>query len=283
MKYHCPKASKDITARTGYRRNKEMPNKIEPVFGYKAVIMTSVEVELELELPIMVQTGAGNIDEARTFIEIHKKLSKYASFKTEYHIMDSGYDYEYVYDYVRTQGSIPIIDYNYRNEKLTKEALLKRGYDELGRPYAPCGRVCKSNGPDYKRKTVKYICGKGCENCQSCEHGDKKYGYTKSMSIADHPRVTVEVPRSSKRYKKIKAMRTSSERTNSYGKEWSGLSNLRLYGTVSYAVRAMLVCITILLKKVSEFIAKMTLYHKDYALAVKLYGPIDKKKRKACA
>ncbi len=136
LTFHCPRASKDITARTGYRRNKEMPNKTEPVFGYKAVIMTSVEIELELELPIMAATGSGALDEAKTFLKIHHKLKEYSAFKTDYHIMDSGYDAQYVYEYVRDDGANPIIDYNARNEKVDKKTLLARGYDEIGRPYA---------------------------------------------------------------------------------------------------------------------------------------------------
>ena len=121
-----------------------MPNKIEPVFGYKAVIMTSVEIELELELPIMAATGLGALDEAKTFLKIHQKLKEYSAFKTDYHIMDSGYDAEYVYEYVRENDAHPIIDYNYKNEKVDKKTLLQRSYDEIGRPYAPCGKVCKT-------------------------------------------------------------------------------------------------------------------------------------------
>jgi hypothetical protein len=283
LKYHCSKASRDITARTGYRRCKDNPNKTEPVFGYKAVIMTSVEIELELELPIMVGTGPGNLTESAEFLKLHQRLKEYAPFKTKYHIMDSGYDNEDVYEYVRGEGAIPIIDYNYRREKLTKEALLKRGYDELGRPYAPCKRVCKANGYDSTRETVKYTCLKDCKDCASCEHAVKKYGYTTTMSIKEHPRVTLEIPRSTERFKEIKAIRSSAERTNSYGKEWSGLGGLRLWGINSYQARVILVCITILLKRITEFIAKMTLYYKNYPLALKKYGPPNKKKIKASA
>jgi hypothetical protein len=272
LKYSCPKACKDIEARTGYRRDRNNPNKLEPVFGYKAVIMTSVEIELDLEIPIMVSTGSGNITEAEHFLKAKKKLKEYASFETKYHIMDSGYDYLYVYEHIRKDGAVPIIDYNYRNEKLTKEALKDRGYDEIGRPYAPCGKLCTPNGYDPNRASVKYMCGKGCEACKTCEHARKKYGYTKSMAIKDTPKVTIEVPRCSKRYKQIKNIRSSSERTNSYTKQWSGLSNLRLLGKVSYAVRAILVCIVTMLKKITEFIEKMTLYYKNPAIAVKIYG-----------
>ncbi|AZV57863.1 transposase [Clostridium sp. AWRP] len=125
----------------------------------------------------MVETGSGNINEAETFIKLNKKLKEYSAFETKYHIMDSGYDYEYVYKEVRKEGAVPIIDYNFRNEKLTKEALKRRGYDELGRPYAPCGKVCSPNGHDSKRKSVKYICGKKEKECENCEH------YNKNMDI----------------------------------------------------------------------------------------------------
>jgi len=272
LEYSCPKACKDIEARTGYRRNRHNPNKLEPVFGYKAVIMTSVEVELDLEIPIMAWSGPGNINEAKTFIKLDKKHKEYSAFKTKYHIMDSGYDYEYVYTHVREEGAVPIIDYNFRNEKLTKEALKKRGYDELGRPYAPCGKACSPNGYDSKKKSVKHICEKRENECESCEHYNKKHGYTKDMPIKNNPRLIIEVPRCSKRYKQIKNIRASSERTNSYAKQWSGLNNLRLIGTASHAVRVVLVCIVMMLKKIIEFIKKMTLYYKNPAVAVKIYG-----------
>lgn len=278
--YHCPKACRDASARTGYRRDRHNPNKLEPVFGYKLVIMTTVEIELGLELPLMVSTGPANISEAKEFLKIHKRLKEYTAFETKYHIMDSGYDYLYVYDHVRKDGSIPIIDYNYRNEKLTKEALINRGYDEIGRPYAPCGKLCTQNGYDKERESIKYLCGKGSEACKDCKDASKEYGYTKSMAIRDTPRLTIEVPRCSKRFKEIKNIRSSSERTNSYSKQWGGLANLRLLGTTAYAVRAVFVCIVVMLTKIVEFIEKMTLFHKDYALAIKRYGEIKENTKK---
>jgi len=53
------------------------------------------------------------------------------------------------------------------------------------------------------------------------------------MSIIDNSRLTIEVPRCSKRYKQIKNIRSSSEGTNSYTKQLTGLRymkiNRRLY------------------------------------------------------
>jgi len=42
------------------------------------------------------------------------------------------YDITENYDYIRATGSIPIIDYNPRNENLSKQALIDRGYDHNG-------------------------------------------------------------------------------------------------------------------------------------------------------
>mgnify|MGYP001388281626 CR=1 FL=1 len=96
FQFKCPGASKDITARIGYRRKKDAPNKTEKVFGYKAVITTSIEAEFNVEIPIAVMTGPGNINEAKSFMKLERKLKQYVSFKTEYYILDSAYDHEYI-------------------------------------------------------------------------------------------------------------------------------------------------------------------------------------------
>jgi hypothetical protein len=277
LKLDCPRASKDIEARIGYRRDKENPNKLERIFGFKAVIITSVEVEFNLEIPVAFMTGAGNISEAEKYVRLHKALKNYSNFRTEYQIMDSGYDYEYVYEYVRSGNCIPIIDYNKRREKHDDESLRKRGYDTNGRPFAPCGRVCKPNGYDYEKKALKNICGKQCLKCADtvemleCQYRENENGYTKSMSIHQLPRLICEIPRGTKRYKEIKKQRTASERTNSSAKEWTGLKNLRVWGLKAYAVQVSLSCIIVMFKRIAEFILKMTLYNKNPLLAEKKY------------
>jgi len=289
FRFECPRASKDITARVGYRRSKDDPNKLEKVFGYKAVIITSVEIEFNIEIPVAVMTGAGNLNEAESFLKLHRQLKKHVSFKTEYQIQDSGYDYDYVYEYIRDGNGKPIIDYNKRREKLDKKSLRRRGYDEDGYPYAPCGRVCKPNGFDYERKALKNICGRQCLQCKTagelpkCPHRDNKQGYTKWMSIVDLPRLILEVPRGSRRYKRLKAIRSSSERTNSYGKEWAGISNLKIWGINAYATRVALCCIVMLLKKIMEFILRATIVDTNPALAEKLYNRKAKRMLKNCA
>lgn len=70
---------------------------------------------------------------------------------------------------------------------------------------------------------------------------------------------------------------------NSYGKEWSGISNLRLWGLNAYAVRVALCCIVMMLKKVMEFILRATNEYTNPALAEKLFNRKPKHKFKDCA
>ncbi|NMB95490.1 MAG: hypothetical protein GYA02_02605 [Clostridiaceae bacterium] len=139
---------------------------------------------------------------------------------------------------------------------------------------------------DSSRNAIKNTCNKQCLKCKDkdnlteCEYRENACGYTKWMTIKQLPRLILEVPRGTKKYKKIKALRSSSERTNSYGKEWTGMSNLRLWGLRAYAVRIALCCIVIMLKKIMNLILKATIENINPALAEKLYGRKAKQKLK---
>jgi hypothetical protein len=85
-------------------------------------------VEINLEIPIEVITGPRNISEGESFIKIHRELKRHVCFKTEYHILDSGYDYGYVYQYIRENESKPIIDYNKAKNDPPTPPLLGGGY-----------------------------------------------------------------------------------------------------------------------------------------------------------
>lgn len=88
------------------KRDDHNPDKKQKIFGYNAVLSTSVEVHLGIELPVAITD-----------------------------IADAKYDIINNYTYVRGNGSIPIIDYNPGNEKCSRNILLERGYDEKGWPF----------------------------------------------------------------------------------------------------------------------------------------------------
>lgn len=147
----CPKLPKDVDARIGVRRDPQDLDKKQKIFGYNAVLSTSLELELRLELPVAVSCIAGNAEEGDMLIANRECIRHHHVCKVEIDIADSKFDATKNYEYIRGVGSIPIIDHNPRNENLSKEAILKRGYDQNGWPFAPCGLLCRPNGFDKDR------------------------------------------------------------------------------------------------------------------------------------
>lgn len=105
---------------------------------------TSVEPHLGIELPVAVSNIAGNAEEGNYLVINREQISEHHDCKPTVDLADSKYDTISNYNYIRSQGAIPIIDYNPRNEKLSRDDLLKRGYDQQGTPFAPCGLPEKS-------------------------------------------------------------------------------------------------------------------------------------------
>ena len=141
-----------------------------------------------------------------------EQICEHHGCKTVVDLADSKYDIINNYNYVRSQGAIPIIDYNPRNEKLARDDLLKRGYDQQGTPFAPCGLLTIPNGFDQKRERLIFCCFKQCRkltpkaleelkynyNLAICPHTSNETGYTKHMYVKEHPRLTNAIPRGTK-------------------------------------------------------------------------------------
>ena len=177
------------------------------------------------------------------------------------------------YQYIRSKGSIPIIDYNPRNEDLSKQALLHRGYDQKGWPFAPCGLLTRPNGFDQHHQRLTFCCFKQClklkhkalKDLQSrydiaqCPHIHNHTGYAKHMYVKEHPRLVNKIPRGSKRYKEIKKIRSASERSNSTIKvDKPILNNPRVLNASRAGILAQMAAIVLLLYKAFSFIANTT-------------------------
>ncbi len=160
MSICCPKLPKDTDARIGVRRDPQNPNRKQKIFGYNFILSTSVEIHLGIELPVAITNIAGNAEEGRQLIENKEQIHKHHQCQVMLDIGDSKYDITSNYEYIRGKGSIPIIDYNIRNEKLTKDVLIKRGYDQNGWPFAPCGLLSRPNGFDKKHERLTFCCFK---------------------------------------------------------------------------------------------------------------------------
>jgi len=265
----CSRVPADLTAKVGYRRSKYHPHKKEKVFGFLTTITTSVEPETGLELPIAVITEDGSHHDGNLFIALREQIKKYhPDLETHIDIGDAGFDDTDNYEYSRDDGSLPIFTYNPRNENLTQNALQLRGYDDKGYPYAPCKATCKPHGYDKDEKRLSFICAKQClsspqavpEPMTDCPHLNNSNGFATHMPISKNPRLITEIPRGSKRWKKIYNIRTSSERTNSAAKTDLDVINKPVVMGVKRArILAVLACIATLIKKLLHFIINITL------------------------
>jgi hypothetical protein len=229
MTMTCPKLPKDSDAKIGVRRDPQNPNKKQKIFGYNLVLTTSVELHLKIELPVAVTNIAGNADEGSQIIANDDQINTHhcaAADCVNIDIADAKYDITKNYEYIRAKGSIPIIDYNPRNENLSKQNLIDRGYDEKGWPFAPCGLLCRPNGFDKKYQRLTFCCFKQCLNLRAaalksvqekydiamCPHVENRTGFTRHMYVKEHPRLINEIPRGSNRYNLIKKIRSASLR-----------------------------------------------------------------------
>ena len=269
----CPKLPKDTDARIGVRRNPQNPNKKQKIFGYNLVLSTSVEIHLKLELPVAVTNIAGNAEEGSQIINNDEQIYNQHQCQPIIDIADAKYDITNNYNYIRGKRSIPIIDYNPRNENLSKQALIDRGYDQNGWPFAPCGLLCRPNGFDKKHQRLTFCCFKQCLKLRPkaiadlqnrydiaiCPYRQNQMGFAKHMYVKEHPRLVTEIPRGSKRYQNLKKIRSASERSNSTLKEDLKIIDRPRVLNISRAdILAQMAAIVLLLKRAFKFVAKIT-------------------------
>ena len=267
----CPKLPKDTDARIGVRRDTKNSDKLQKIFGYNLVLSTSVELHLQIELPVAVTNISGNAEEGSQIIKNKEQIHNHHQCQVKIDIADAKYDIIKNYNYIRGKGSIPIIDYNVRNEKLSKQALLNRGYDQKGWPFAPCGLLTRPNGFDKKHQRLTFCCFKQClklrpkamenlnvhHNIATCPHIKNQTGFSKHMYLKDNPRLVNEIPRGSKRYKTIKKNRSASERANSTIKvDQKIIDKPRVMNRPRANILAQMAAIALLLKRALSFIIR---------------------------
>ena len=139
--------------------------------------------------------------------------------------------------------------------------MLQRGYDQNGTPYAPCGRLCHSNGYDYQAQSRQYVCGLQCppEERQRCPHRFGVLGYCHRMSFKDHPRLIGPMQRGSKAWHHLYGARSSSERTNSYDQEVVGKAHpLRMRGLKAFRFAGAIRTLAQLLRRALTFVLDVT-------------------------
>jgi hypothetical protein len=271
--FRCPKLPSDTEARIGVRRNPQNPNRKEKIFGFNAVIDTSIELSLGIELPVACSTLAGNAYEGKHYIINREQILEHHGKTSKIDLADAKYDEHDNFAFSRAYGAVPIIDYNSRSENVSAPALKKRGYDRNGWPYAPCGVLTRPNGFDFSSKRASFSCRRVCvtskdpvlkNHATDCPYWINYHGFTKHMSIKQFPRLITEVIRGTERHHKLKALRSASERTNSSAKDdFCILAKPKVRGLRNAGVLSQMAVIVVLLKRIARFIVKVTLALRD--------------------
>lgn len=233
------------------------------------MVSIAIELTLGIELPVACLTIAGNGQEGNQYIPIKEQILQHHGKTSKIDLADAKYDEHHNYEFSRSHGAIPIIDYNPRNENLTATALKQRGYNQNGWPYTPCGILTRPNGFDFNCQRASFSCRRQClsakddrivEYAKGCPYWINYHGFTKHMSIKQFPRLIAEVIRGTYRYRKLKALRPAAERTNSTTKDDCGiLAKPKIRGFKSAGVLAQMAVTVVLLKRIAAFIIKVTL------------------------
>jgi hypothetical protein len=256
----CPKVPADLEAKIGYHVDTKDPSKKERVFGYCHLQTTDLNRELGLELPLGNTTYAADANEGHEFIAHREGLAMPVA-PGQVHLGDSANDVTANYRWMHAHGGIAVFDYNRRSEHLDPESLLKRGYDQNGTPYAPCGRLCRSNGYDYQAQSRQYVCGLPCppNERRHCPHRFGVLGYSHRMSFKDHPRLIGPIQRGTPAWKRLYAARSASERTNSYNQEVIAKTHpLRMRGLKAFRFAGAIRTLAQLLRRALNFVLDTT-------------------------
>jgi hypothetical protein len=256
----CPKVPSDLEAKLGHHVDTREPPKKESVFGYLHIKTTDLNRDLGLELPLGNTTYAADANEGAEFIK-HRAALAVAARAGQIHLGDAAYDVTDNYEWIHSRGAIAVFDYNRRNEHLDPESLLKRGYDQYGTPYAPCGRLCRSNGYDYQAQSRQYVCGRRCppREQQQCPYACGVPGYSQRMTFKDHPRLIGPVQRGTSAWHHLYAARTASERTNSYDQEVIANAHpLRMRGLKAFRFAGAIRTLAQLLRRALTFVLDVT-------------------------
>jgi hypothetical protein len=256
----CPKMPSDLEAKIGVHMDTQHPDQIEEVFGYVHLTTTDLNPDLGLELPLGTSTYPGNTKEGSEFIPHRSKLAVPVR-PGQTHLGDSGNDVTANYEWLHDHGAIAVFAYNRRNEHVDETSLLNRGYDQNGTPYAPCGRLCHSNGYDYEAESRQYVCRLQCppEEREHCPHRYGVLGYSHRMSFKDHPRLIGPIQRGSKTWHHLYGARSASERTNSYDQEVVGKAHpLRMRGLKAFRFAGAIRTLAQLLRRALNFVLDVT-------------------------
>lgn len=170
------------------------------------------------DLPVFITLEKASQHDALTSItSIARLLDLNPEIHPEYACFDSASDSAAIYQYLRHNHIIPVIDLNKRRKGENPYSAFE-SLNEDGIPVCRNGIPMIRNGYDRTRMRTKYRCPLACGKISSCPFKEQcspsDYGRVVHVSDADDIRLFGPVPRGSDRWKKIYNNRTCTERIN---------------------------------------------------------------------
>jgi hypothetical protein len=265
ISFACPKIPADLDAKIGVKKNNQNPDKKDYIFGYDFIQTPSIEPEFNIAIHCISTVIPGNAHEGKQLachLEFLKQIPQ-LQFKPKLHMADAKFDEHNNFQAIRNLNAIPIISLNPRNQDLSPQALINRGYDPQGRPFAQCGIPCNINfGFDAETNRIASGCGKACPNSEiqnNCPYYRKRNGQIIKFNINHDPRTFLEIPRYSPRYQKIYALRNNSESQNAkICQPLHQLEKPKISSQIQAHHKTLWLDFSLLLTETTTFIAKCT-------------------------
>jgi len=231
-------------------------------YGWKV----HLAVDTKSELPVAITVTPANEADGNQALSLVQMVSEVMTGikceQTKYWVMDSGYDFTYIYESILfDHGSQAIIPINKRNAKQPPAGY----YDFDGTPECSAGHKMVYWG-HYKGDN-KFRCPDVCGKVD-CVHGSawcskSNYGRVAKTRPKEDPRYISTPHRGSKTWQKIYNKRTSVERTFGRLKENLGLKNVRVMGKKKVKAHILLSCIGLITAKIT--VEKLKTQEKELA------------------
>ena len=132
----CLKVPSDLEAKVGYHIDTKDPPRQSPSLAICTSRPLLSTAQLGLELPLGNATYPANAKEGTHFIA-HRAALAMPVLPGQVQLGDAAYDVSANYQWIGDRGGIAVFAYNRRNEDLSPETLVERGYDHNDTPYAP--------------------------------------------------------------------------------------------------------------------------------------------------
>lgn len=203
-----------LTPQWGVKKSSEGKNVFW--YGYKGHLAVGTESQYILGSLL----SSGSLNDGKAAIPLLKGIeTQFKQYSFKHAAMDAGYDYEPIYEQVRSSGAHAVIAYNRRREP---ELV---GFDEHFAPTCVREHSYRYDSYDPKYETLKYVSPRECKGCPLAQDSLCQKVY--KMKITTDLRKYTAPARGTKSWKEIAKKRTAVERVNAYLKGFFQLNNVR--------------------------------------------------------